>query len=135
MGFTTRQDSCNTQHARQRLYMCLICGNPFPNKEKTGKKCRLLATAGRCTHPPRAHISMCIDACSYADVCVCGNVPEKCTRVCFISTMVSCLMFLEVIMVKHVPRPFQDSAEAIPLMVESCIRFISRHGESSSPVK
>lgn len=26
---------------------------------------------------------------------------------------------------------FQDSAEAIPLMVESCIRFISRHGEFS----
>lgn len=28
-------------------------------------------------------------------------------------------------------RLFQDSAEAIPLMVESCIRFISRHGELS----
>lgn len=46
-------------------------------------------------------------------------------------TDVSCLRFLDVMWLRMILRLFQDSAEAIPLMVESCIRFISRHGELS----
>lgn len=100
-------------------------GNLLPNQKRTREKCRLLATTECCTRPPHTHISTCIHACSYTGVCVCVSVPES------KQADVSCLRFLDVMWLRMILRLFQDFAEAIPLMVESCIRFISRHGELS----
>lgn len=103
------------------------------NKGKS-KKCRLLATAGCCTHPlhTHAHTHKRVHRCMCVCRRVCGNPPDKkCAVFYFHAGLLSCLPQWGI----NLLRLFQDSGETIPLMVESCICFISRYGEWNSPVQ
>lgn len=67
------------------------------------------------------HVQTCVRKSSWQEVC----------RV-FVFTpplLPSCLPLSGVILLLLLLLLFQESGEAIPLMVESCICFISRHGE------
>lgn len=62
-------------HTLQRLHMCLICRKPSSKlKEKEGKVPSPSNNWVLHAPSPHTHISTCIDACSYAGVCMCVSV-------------------------------------------------------------